>query len=92
MNRRFLGGGILLTIVVWMILNITALTYIIRYSTQYPLAIDEWIHIIPRIVLWEQQQLTFQDLISVPPDAPIDIHLYSFLLILPNLIWFDWSM
>ena len=92
MNRRFLGAGVILSIATWMILNIIALTYITRYSTTYPLAIDEWIHIIPRVVLWERQQLTFTELISVPPNAPIDLHMYSFLLILPNLIWFDWSM
>lgn len=92
MNRHLLRNGVILTLIVWTILNTTALIYIARYSTTYPLAIDEWIHIIPRIVLWEKQQLTFQDLISVPPDAPIDLHLFSFLLILPNLIWFDWSM
>lgn len=76
-------------------LHLLALWYIFTYTTTYPLAIDEWLHFVPRSTrfldgtLTLNQAASMQSLVADVPPAP---YLYSWLVTLPNVLLFDWNL
>lgn len=77
-------------------LHLLALVFIVRYTTTYPLAIDEWLHIVPRAVRLLEGETTFIDYVSAQRldenlPAPA-IYLYPWTFIGTNVALFGWNL
>lgn len=75
-------------------LHLLTLGFILRYTTTFPLAIDEWIHILPRSVRMLENRMTWEDFIAAQLvyEAPPVIYLYPWSFIAPNVAFLDWNL
>lgn len=76
-------------------LSLLALWFVFTYTTTYPLAIDEWLHFVPRNLAFRAHTLSFSQALSMTSefgDAPPSLNFYGWLVTLPNVILFDWNL
>jgi len=71
-----------------------ALVFIFRYTTTYPLAVDEWIHVLPRATHALDGEIILLDFIRARGEvnAPSIIHLHSWTVLMPNVLLFNWNL
>lgn len=83
-----------ISILIALMLHVGALVFIFRYTTTYPLAIDEWLHVVPRAAQTLEGNISLSDFIRANSRAgvPPIIHLHLWSLTLPNVLLLNWDL
>ncbi len=85
MTRRYAG-----LIGASLVFHVIAVVFISLYATRYPLAIDEWVHAVPRAVAAIEGELRVADLVQ--PLNSIHVTFFTWLILIPNMVFNDWNL